>query len=326
MSVFDRIREACAEVTRRARYVHLNRDAVAPYAASLPLLNSRPAYDPVHHYLGPPDATAAYVLALDTVNFGSGYFPHLQKRPGMSGYFTVASHLKDHFNAHGPPSAAALEGLAVEECANVFGQDLREPARAELMDLFTVALNDLGALLLARYGGSPIALIEAARGSAERLVTLLAEMPYFQDVAAYPTAGDGLGGGFGVPLYKRAQITSSDLSLAFGGRGYGHFTDLERLTIFADNLVPHVLRIDGLLDYDASLAARISAGKLVPAGSPEEVEIRAVALHAVERMVEVFREAGREVTAQELDFLLWNRGQEPKYKTVPRHRTRTVFY
>ena len=322
MSLFESIRSACKEVAELARYVRINHEALLAYVGGWRLEPTRPSYDPVHHYLGPPDATAAYVLTLDTVNFGSGYFPHLIKRPGMSGYFTVASHLKDHFNAHGPLSAAVLRGLKVKDCAAVFGQDGEDPVRAELIGLFTTALNDLGTLLLTRYGGSSASLIEAAEGSAERLAMLLTEMPFFQDVATYPVVG----GEFSVPLYKRAQITASDLSLAFEGQGYGHFADLERLTIFADNLVPHVLRVDGLLDYDASLVARISAGELIPASSPEEVEIRAVALHAVEKMVEAFTETGRNVTAQELDVLLWNRGQEPKYKAVPRHRTRTVFY
>jgi hypothetical protein len=27
-----------------------------------------------------------------------------------------------------------------------------------------------------------------------------------------------------------------------------------------------------------------------------------------------------------LDMWLWHRGQEPRYKAIPRHRTRTVFY
>ena len=310
-------------MAERAKYLRINHEALLDYVGEWRLESAlRPTYDPVHHYLGPPDATAAYILTLDAVNFGSGYFPHLIKRPGMSGYFTVASHLKDHFDAHGPLSAAALKGLTAKDCTTIFGQDGEDPVRAELVSLFTVALNDLGTLLLTRYGGSFASLIEAAQGSAERFSTLLAEMPFFRDVATYPVAGEE----FGVPFYKRAQITASDLSLAFEGQGYGYFADLHRLTIFADNLVPHVLRVDGVLDYDASLVTRINAGELIPAGSPEEVEIRAVALHTVEKMVEALRETGRSVTAQELDFLLWNRGQESKYKAAPRHRTRTVFY
>ncbi len=129
-----------------------------------------------------------------------------------------------------------------------------------------------------------------------------------------------------VPLYKRAQILVTDLAIAFDGQGPGSFRDLDRLTIFADNLVPHVLRVDGLLAYDDELLARIERGELIPAGSPEEIEIRAVAVHAVERIVAELRASGISVTARELDYLLWNRGQGAAYKALPRHRTRTVFY
>ena len=44
--------------------------------------------DLAHRPLEDPDATLAYVVTLDAVNFGSGWFPELRKRPGMSGYFT----------------------------------------------------------------------------------------------------------------------------------------------------------------------------------------------------------------------------------------------
>jgi hypothetical protein len=65
---------------------------------------------------------------------------------------------------------------------------------------------------------------------------------------------------------------------------------------------------------------------LIPAGSPEETEIRAVALHAVERLVALLQAHGTPASARELDYLLWNRGQRASYKAQPRHRTRTVFY
>ncbi|MCX5833911.1 MAG: hypothetical protein NTV99_05285, partial [Deltaproteobacteria bacterium] len=114
---------------------------------------------------------------------------------------------------------------------------------------------------------------------------------------------------------------------AFGGDGWGRFDDLDRLTIFADNLVPHVLRVDKILAYDVHLASRIDREELIPAHSQEEIEIRACSVHAVELMVQALRESGENVTAMNLDYLLWNRGQEPYYKNIgPRHRTRTVFY
>lgn len=313
--MFSEIRSACAEVTRRARSVRLDERALERYAEELePAAIRHPVYDAEHHFVGEPEAVLAFNITLDTVNFGSGYFPKLHKRPGMSGYFTVASSLRDYFEMHGPLSARELTALTPERTAGIFGQDLRDGARAELMRHFTEALHELGTYLDERFGGSFVRLVEAANGSAERLAELLAAMPYFQDVAEYD--------GFPVPLYKRAQITPSDLALAFAGEGWGAFDDLDGLTIFADNLVPHVLRVDGVLHYAPELLARIEAGDLIPAGSPEEVEIRAVALHAVERLAAYLPGT----TSRALDVYLWNRGQGERYKAAPRHRTRTVFY
>ena len=313
--MFSEIRYGCARVAERSRFVRLELGRLSAYAEQLDLSAiSAPTYDTEHHFTGNPEAMLAFNLTLDAVNFGSGYFPHLKKRPGMSGYFTVASALKDYFDAHGPLLTDNLCALTPEKTAAIFAQDLADPVRAELMRHFTEALAQLGSYLSERFGGSFVQLVEQAEGSAESLAELLAVMPYFQDVSHY--------GNLNVPLYKRAQIAASDLALAFDGQGWGAFSDLDALTIFADNLVPHVLRLDGLLSYDAELEKRIDAGKLISAGTPEEVEIRAVALHAAEQLAALLPG----VSARELDVYLWNRGQADVYKAVPRHRTRTVFY
>jgi hypothetical protein len=186
------------------------------------------------------------------------------------------------------------------------------------MSLFAQALNDLGDWLGQRYDDDPLGPIADANRSAARLVSLVSEMPLYRDVAAYR--------GMNVPLYKRAQILSTDLAIAFAGQGPGEFHDLDRLTIFADNLVPHVLRVDGLLKYDRDLLARIERGELIPPGSEEEVEMRAVTIHAVERLVDELRATGVPTSSRHLDYVLWNRGAGDVYKSLPRHRTRTVFY
>jgi hypothetical protein len=314
----DRVRESCRRVAEQARFVQIASERIESYAASLPPGEFEPEYDRRYHYLGPPEATAAFVLTLDAINFGSGYFPVLRKRPGLSGYFTIASSLKERFETIGPFAGAELERVTAAECAAIFGQELEGGPVDELMVLFARALNDLGGWLGRRFAGRFLGPIEAAAGSAERLVGLLAEMESFRDVVNCD--------GYEVAFYKRAQLTAADLALAFGGEGPGRFGDLERLTIFADNLVPHVLRVDGVLRYDPALAARIDAGELIPAGSPEEVEIRAGALYAVELVVDALRDQGRPATARQLDYLLWNRGQGAVYKARPRHRTRTVYY
>lgn len=324
-SLLDQVRQACQAVAERARYVQVDRQRLSAFARYLLTDPSRPLeplahpeHDPNCHYLGHGAETVAFFLTLDAINFGSGYSLHLRKRPGLSTYFTVAASLNDRYQAHGPLSADDLLRLDERGCAEIFGQDPSSPPVRELMGLFGQALNDLGRLVRDQYGGQFAGLVEAADASAERMVALLLDMPFFRDVSRY----DGLE----VPLLKRAQIAVADLALAFDGQGWGRFKDLDRLTIFADNLVPHVLRVEGVLRYDQGLLASINAGELVPAGSPQEVEIRACGLYAVELLVAELRNLGRQVTARELDFVLWNRGQGRRFKSLPRHRTRTVYY
>jgi hypothetical protein len=316
--MFDRIRVACAWVAERARHVRIAPD-LETYARGLDVAAVQaPRYDTEHHYLGEPDARAAYVVVLDAVNFGSGFFPALRSVDGRRGYHAVAWSLKRWFEDEGVPDTRVLRSLDAAAMATLLAQDLDDPLRAEAMRLYAEALAELGAFLDARMGGSAVALVRSAGGSAERLAALLAEMPFYRDVWRYDERE--------VPLYKRAQITASDLALAFGGAGYGAFDDLDRLTVFADDLVPHVLRTDGVLEYDAPLARRIADGEPLLAGSPEEVEVRAVTVHAAERITSALREDGVAVTPRDLDIALWNRGQDPRYAAVPRHRTITTAY
>jgi len=187
------------------------------------------------------------------------------------------------------------------------------------MEKFAQALNQLGHFVAEQFHGKYAGLVESADESAESLVGILRSMPFFEDVETWR--------GRRVPFYKRAQLTAAELALAFDHSGWGKFRDLDKLTIFADNLVPHVLRVDGILVYDQDLAARIDREELILAGSAEEVEIRACALHAVELIARELRKTGRGATAKDIDYVLWNRGQSPDYKSAkPRHRTRTVFY
>lgn len=316
--LFETIRSACAEVTRRARFVAIDDGALESFAAHL--ADQRPTppdLDPAHRPLAAPDATLAFVLTMNAVNFGSGWFPHLRKRDGRSGYLTLSTALRERFEREGPWSAAELERLEPADCARVFGQAL-EPPVDELMALYAQALADLGRLLSSGYGGSFAGPVREARHSAARLVRSLARMPLYRDVARYQELE--------VPFYKRAQITCADLAEALGGRGLGRFDDLDALTLFADNLVPHVLRMLGVLRYDVGLLARIDAGRLLESGSEPEVEIRAVALTAVERLVAACARRGWKTSAHRLDGLLWSRGQHPSLKARPRHRTRCTFY
>jgi hypothetical protein len=290
MSLTDDVREHAARVAHDARWVEIELerlDAVEP--------GPPPELDPERHYLeGTRDDVATYLLTLDAINFGSGWFPTLRKRPDSSGYYTVARALADRFRQRGPYPNDELRAMTADEMADTLGQERGH----ELMDLYAQALRQLGTFLGDR---GALDVVAAADGSAERLAEQLATgMPFFDDRG----------------FYKRAQITANDFTLA----GIAEFDDIDRLTIFADNLVPHVLRTDGVLSYHPDLAAQIDSGELLPPGE-QETEIRACAVHACEQIA-----ARMCVPPRTLDVWLWNRGQGERYKARPRHRTRTVYY
>src|SRR3954469_25585639 len=166
------------------------------------------------------------------------------------------------------------------------------------MALFAQALRELGRFL---GGRRALDVVAEARGSALRLAELLSTaMTMWHDTG----------------FYKRAQIAGSDLALG----GAAEFGALDALTIFADNLVPHVLRCEGVLVYDPRLAAHIDAGRLVRPG-PQEREIRGCAVHACAMI------SKRAVmTVRYCYNALLYRVQRPYYKARPLHRFRTFFF
>jgi hypothetical protein len=295
MTLSDQVRATCAQIAATARSVRIDLDALETLEPG-PL----PQLDSERHYLeGEREDVARYMLALDAINFGSGWFPTLRRRRGadgtaVSGYFTVAWGLADRFRALGPWTNAELRGMYTEEIADVLGQARDH----ELMALFAQALRQLGVFLGDR---TALAVVAAADGSAVRLAEQLASgMTMFSDPG----------------FYKRAQIAGSDLQLA----DVASFHDIDRLSIFADNLVPHVLRCDGVLVYDDRLAAHIDSGRDLRPG-PQEREIRACAVHACALIAQ---RTG--MSERDIDNALWTRGGAPEYKAVPRHRCRTIFY
>jgi len=305
VTLVDEIRAGCAWVAEQATHVRIEQDAIPAYAASLP---GPPEPDPDDALVdGPAELRAAFHLTLDAINFGSGWFPTLRKREGRSGYWTVALGLRDRFAAQGAWSAAELRELDAATIAATLGQD----AGHELMTLFARSLNDLGAHVGDEHGGRFLAVARSAEGSAVALAERLAGWDCFADASPYA--------GRTIPFCKRAQIAASDLHHA----GVADFSaDLRRLTLFADNLVPHVLRLDGVLRFAPELVARIDAEQAIAHDSPEEVEMRACAVHAVELIV---RERP-DLTAQRVDHLLWRRGGGARYKALPRPRSRCTAY
>ena len=272
---------------------------------------------PEEHYVGDPATAVAYTLTWNTVNYGSGWFPFLRKLPAKSGSRTLMTRLQAQFAGRGPWAADELAVMGTGEVARVFGQPVSGPA-GELMASFAESWRQLGRWLCQDHDGSFTGAVEAAGGSAACLVARLGRLDHFADVHRWRDVD--------VPLYKRAQIIVSDLHHSLGGQGWGRFTDIERLTLFADNLVPHVLRWSGALVHHPDLARRITDGELLTSGEPAEVELRAVAVHATELVVGELAARGRQESAAAVDHRLWRMGQTAEVKATPRHRCRCTFY
>lgn len=305
-------------MTEQADFVTVERERFDGFLATLPLDQvATPALAPGDLPSGDHQSIAWWVLTINAVNFGSGFFPVLAKRPGLSGSKTVFACLRERFDRDGPLTTHDLTSSTAITCAELFEQDPNGPAR-ELMHWFAHSWRQLGEALINRWDGSATALIEEANGSAASLARSLAGIDGWADSWSHK--------GLTVPLFKRAQIVPAHLAMAFSGQGLGHFTDLDQLTIFADNLVPHVMRIDGVLRFDPGLTTRIDQEELLEPGSAEEVEIRAVAVHTAELLVNRLREQGRGASAMGLDQVLWNRGAQARYKAHPRHRSRSTAY
>lgn len=310
-TICEQVRTSCAWVAGRSRSVRLEAGAVEAYAAGLPAAAESPPPDPATELTeGSRESRAAFVICLDAINFGSGWWPTIRKRPRHSGYLTVAAGLTDRFREFGPWSAPELRQLDPTTIAAVLDQDAEHPLMAD----FAAALRDVGERVEADHGGRFEAVIDAAEGSAPALAGLLSDWPAFADVSAYD--------GREVPFFKRAQIAAADVNrMGLAAPKPGGLCDLDRLTAFADNLVPHVLRVDGVLSLDPALEQRIEAGELLEHGSPEEVELRACAVHAIELLA-----AASPLTPAEIDSALWNRGRAERYKSLPRPRSRNTAY
>ena len=109
MLMTDQVREGCRLIAENARFVSIDLDRLVELEPGPP-----PELDAERHYLeGSPEDVADYMLVLDSINFGSGWFPTLRKRPGLSGYFTVAAALTDRWRSSGPRSGSELRALEV---------------------------------------------------------------------------------------------------------------------------------------------------------------------------------------------------------------------
>jgi hypothetical protein len=317
------ILETTQYVTQQSSHVSIDTEAVNSFVEQLMASDVEvPPWDCHYHYCGNDEETVSYLLVLDTLNFcfwapmGEKPWETVYHSEKVSGYFGLAAALKSGLESGVPITKAEfLCDMTEVTLRKLLGGTGRLPLFDERVD----ALNELGQVLLADYGGKAVNFVEEASGSAVRLARLLTQaLSSFRDQAVFQ--------GRPVYFYKRAQIFASDLFGAFDGSWWGGFKDTNNLTAFADYKLPQVLRHLGIFVYSHDLAEKIDAQILIEAGSLEEVEIRANTIWAVEWIRQGLARRGKTMTAPQVDWMLWNMGQDNHYRANPYHRTLTIFY
>lgn len=221
----------------------------------------------------------------------------------------------DAFALFGRLTAAWTDGLdladaRVLQSAEIIGLFEKGSGTLPLIPERVAFLHSLGSTLARDFGGRlENALTETdalafATALATRFPTAFEDAPMFE--------------GQPVPLRKRAQLAAGMLHAARLARGAPGLGAPERLTLYADYMLPRTLRAHGVLVLDPALAQRIDAGQLIEPDSPEEVALRLATVAAGHALTQ---QSGLE--AWVLDYALWRAGFGV---TTRHHRTRTTAY
>jgi hypothetical protein len=319
----EEVLDTAQKVAEMSSHVCISREAIVSFSRRLLEDGIEvPSWNNLYHFFDGGHDTVSYLLVLDSLNFcfwpasGREMWEIEYQSRRVSGYYGLAAALKRAVESGVPITRAEyLAGLSLGRLKQI----LIGRGELQLLGDRLQIINELGLFLLENYGGEAYRLVEAAENSALKLIRLLGEkLSSFRDVAGYRDLR--------VPFYKRAQIFAADLYGAFEARRWGWFMDINELTAFADYKLPQVLRVLGILRYTEGLARAVDQGIPLKAGSPEEVEIRANTIWSVELIREELELEGRVLRAFEIDWLLWNMGQDKEFTVQPYHRTVTVFY
>jgi Queuosine salvage protein len=310
-------------VVRGARDVSLDLDRLAEHAGWMAYEElPRPAFLLPFPLELDRAGIADFVLTATSINFAFTDFETRRRWEVVHDGRVLA----DADGLHFCMQRALAEGVPLLDAdwlAQATEEQLREVFRGGSSELQLLGerariWREVGATLADRYDGrfSNVLRPRLYDGGDGFLEALTRDFPRFDDVASY--------GGETVRFWKLAQLSVWILEASLpGGTG---FPDLDRLTAFADYIVPAALRVLGITRYSAELEAAVRAGRPIEAGSPWEVEIRAhtiVACDELTRRINELRPRELRVIAPQVDARLW----VPFHRThYPHHLTRTTFY
>lgn len=278
-------------------------------------------------------STVDFIFTMDLLNFcfwipsdNGQIFTVEHRDKTWTGYWALVACLQRALD-EGIPITTPSFWADQQGCSDALLQNVFRSATSApfpLLDKRMAMLRHAGQILVEKYEGSFVTLVEDAKSSAARLVNYLVEdFPMFRDECQFE--------GKTVRLYKRAQILAADLWAAFEGCGYGQFDDIDSVTMFADYRIPQMLQRLGCLSYSPKLEHCIRTKQEIEHGHSWEVQIRGCTIWCVEliRKEILRRHQDAQVNAVLIDFLLYDTVKEQGDDApgvLPHHRTRSIWY
>ncbi len=227
-----------------------------------------------------------------------------------------------------------LMNLTVEESMKIFnnveenGKLAKGEVQMPMMPERVKILNAVGRKLVEDYDGKFHNVLKTTGKRvkiAEFSEFLAAEFPEaFKDVSTYKEKE--------VKIYKRANLAAAQAWENLRGTGYFEIVDPENSVVFADYLLPMVNRAKNCTAYSKELADEIDNGKIIPADSEKEIEIRTVgtilASDLLKERINFYRkEMGKtEITNLHLDPVQWREGFRVLQAGAKHHLTPTTDY
>jgi hypothetical protein len=202
---------------------------------------------------------------------------------------------------------------------SIFAGNIRMPMLDEKLEV----LQQVGRVLSESYGGhfykfvracSP-RLYDRGNGIIEKMVK---EFPRFNDVSTFE--------GHEIKFYKLAQLGVWMLYSTLHKSGKFRLDDPEKMSAFADYIVPAALRLLNITSYSKELERTINTYQLIPRDSSQEIEIRAHCLYATALLTEEVnkvRGPKEQVIIPQIDARLWTHYHKTSW---PHHLTETIMY
>lgn len=205
--------------------------------------------------------------------------------------------------------------ISKEEFAHILRGNIEIPLLEERWKI----LQEIGKNMVANFDGKASNLIKMASGDAQKLLEIIVQnFPSFSDIAKYKEKE--------IYFYKRAQLLIADIFQLFGGKNFGALENMDQITACADYKLPLILRNLGILEYAPALAEKIDNKIEIQKGSPEETEIRASTIWAVEFIKEEVKKRSPQIMSFQINDDLWLATQGKNNGDKPYHQTRTTAY